>query len=164
MLRKGQPLGAVDELPDGGRITGSGHGSLLCGGSTVINEVTQGGTMIRALLVAALLLTACDGGGEAQEEAEPEPTIEDRSYLVGTFISWEPVDDARGYANFTVTNNGTTTATAECSVSVSNDFGNFGFDKLVGETVPAGETISLRMALDVGEGSALINEGEVTDC
>jgi hypothetical protein len=63
-----------------------------------------------------------------------------------------------------VTNNGSTTATAECTVRVSNDFGNFGFDFMVGEEVPPGETISGRMALSVGGGSFLIDDGEVTDC
>lgn len=84
--------------------------------------------------------------------------------LVGTFVEWVPVDEANGYAHFTIKNNGTTTVTAECTVSVSNDFGNFGFDSLVGEQIAPGETISGRMAISVSEGSFLINEGEVKDC
>ena len=42
--------------------------------------------------------------------------------------------------------------------------GNFGFDILVGEPIEAGETISGRIPIDVGEGALLINEGEVEDC
>ncbi len=44
---------------------------------------------------------------------------------------------------------------AECTVKVSNDFGNFGFDYMAGEELAPRETMSGRMALDVGEGSAL---------
>ena len=86
------------------------------------------------------------------------------NHLVGTFIKWEPVDEANGYAYISIKNNGSSTATAECTVRVSNDFGNFGFDFMVGEDIPAGETWTGRMALSVGEGSLLINKGIVEDC
>jgi hypothetical protein len=84
--------------------------------------------------------------------------------VTGTFVRWEAVDDKRGYAYFTATNHGTETVTAECKVSVRNDFGNFGFDSLVGEQIAPGETLSGRMSISVGDGSQLINQGEVTDC
>lgn len=87
-----------------------------------------------------------------------------RASITGSFIRWEPVDDARGYAVFTVTNNGSAAGTAKCSVSVRNEFGNFGFDSLVGETVGAGQTRTFRLALSVGSGSRLINTGTVKDC
>lgn len=53
---------------------------------------------------------------------------------------------------------------AECNVSVSNDFGNFGVDVMTGEYIEPGDTRRFRMLLDVSEGAFLINEGEVTDC
>lgn len=84
--------------------------------------------------------------------------------VTGAFVGWDPDDDVHGYVVFTITNHGSQTETARCSVRVSNDFGNFGFDSLVGETVGPGQTINGRMAISVGEGSALINKGEVSDC
>jgi hypothetical protein len=84
--------------------------------------------------------------------------------LVGRFIRWEPVDESSGYAYIEVQNRGATSAVAECTVRVSNDFGDFGFDYLVGETIAAGDTLSGRVPIDVGEGSFTINHGEVTDC
>ncbi len=84
--------------------------------------------------------------------------------LTGTFDHWEPVDDGHGHAYFAVTNNGSAAATAECTVQVRDDFGDFGFDSLVGETVEPGKTITGRMALSVGKGSFLINSGSVTNC
>ena len=39
-----------------------------------------------------------------------------------------------------------------------------GFDCRVGEDVPAGQTITGRIAINVGEGSFLIDKGTVTDC
>jgi hypothetical protein len=126
--------------------------------------------LIVALLIIGGLYYGVVGGGRGSggpsagstlaPTAQPSPAKE----LVGTFIRWEPVDEANGYAYIEVKNNGTTTATAECTVRVGNDFGNFGFDFMVGEEIPPGETFSGRMALSVGEGSFLINEGEVTDC
>ena len=106
-----------------------------------------------------------DGGSSrtptpAADQDEDEPNRN----LVGRFIEWEAVDDAHGYAYFEIENTGSSAATAECTIRVSNDFGNFGFDVLVGERVPAGDTISGRIPLDVGEGSFQINKGEVTDC
>jgi hypothetical protein len=86
------------------------------------------------------------------------------SSLTGRFIRWEPVDEANGYAYISVTNHGSTAGVAECTVTVRNDFGDFGFDYMVGETIGAGETFSGRMAINVGEGSFLINQGDVTDC
>jgi hypothetical protein len=128
---------------------------------------------IRILIVCigvVLALTACDGGGNegggdggGGDGGNGGNGAEEKN-LTGTFIRWEPVDDARGYAYFSVTNHGSTEALAECTIKVSNDFGNFGFDYLVGEPVGPGETINGRVALDVGEGSFLINEGEVTNC
>jgi hypothetical protein len=114
--------------------------------------------------LAALGFYGCIRGGDdstTPAARTPEPATK---HLVGTFLRWEPVDDSRGYAYFKITNNGSTTETAKCTIKVENDFGNFGFDYLVGESVPAGDTIRGRIALDVGEGSFLIDRGEVTDC
>jgi hypothetical protein len=103
-------------------------------------------------------------GGDADSSSERSAPAETNTNITGRFISWEPVDDARGYASFSVTNHGSAAAEATCTVRVSNDFGNFGFDYMVGETIGAGDTRNFRMALNVDEGSFLINEGEVTDC
>lgn len=86
------------------------------------------------------------------------------NHLTGKFLEWVPVDEGNGYAYFSITNSGTTTETATCSISVKNDFGNFGFDSLVGESVGAGQTITGKIPLSVSKGSFLINSGEVTDC
>lgn len=120
----------------------------------------------RLLLIGALAVLGIawwvsqsnNAGGAANT---PPPAAK---HLTGAFISWEPVDDAHGYAYFSVTNSGTTTVTATCIVSVSNDFGNFGFDGLAGEPVGPGQTINGKIALSVGEGSYSINKGSVRDC
>jgi hypothetical protein len=111
--------------------------------------------LIAVLVGVGILISILNGGSGSGSGS---------SNLTGRFIRWEAVDDARGYAYFEVTNRGSQTATAECTIRVRNDFGNSGFDILVGEQVPAGETISGRIALDVGEGSFLIDQGEVTNC
>ena len=116
------------------------------------------------IVVGAYLLFGRGGSGDNDDNGSDGGTAPAAKHLTGEFVLWEPVDDAHGYAYFTVTNNGTTTETAECTIKVDNDFGNFGFDYLVGERVGPGETISGKVALDVGEGSFLINHGEVTDC
>jgi hypothetical protein len=105
-----------------------------------------------------------DPAGGTAVEATPAVTAAPAKRLVGRFIRWEAVDEKNGYAYFSGTNNRSEKATAECTVSVKNDIGNFGFDIMVGEDVAAGETISGKMALSVGQGSFLINEGEVTNC
>jgi hypothetical protein len=108
-------------------------------------------------LVIAILGGNPDGGGE--EEEDPASTN-----IVGEFLYWEPVDEERGYAYIRVTNHGSTRATAECTVSVENDFGDFGFDYMVGESIGPGESFEGRMAINVGSGSFTIDSGEVTDC
>ena len=65
---------------------------------------------------------------------------------------------------FSITNSGAETATAKCFIRVQDDFGDFGFDGLVGEEVGPGQTITGRIPISVGTGSFLINHGEVTDC
>lgn len=117
--------------------------------------------LLIGLLVLLGIIVANQNSSGSSDRSNRSTT---NSNLVGRFVSWEPVDDSSGYANFTITNRGSSSATAECSVRVSNDFGDFGFDSMVGERVPAGEAIALRMALDVGEGSFTINDGEITDC
>lgn len=104
-----------------------------------------------AIVLAALVLGGCGPGGGSKN-------------LTGTFLRWQPVDSANGYAYFTVTNNGASTAVAKCTVNVRDDFGDFGFDTLVGETVPAGQTVTLKMAIGMGKGSLLVNHGTVKDC
>jgi hypothetical protein len=118
-----------------------------------------GPIILIALVMVAVWWFVYRGDGST----EVDDAIQNAS-LVGRFVSWEPVDDARGYVNFTITNRGSSSATAECRITVTNSFGDFGFDSLVGERIPAGETVRLRMAINVGEGSFLIDEGEVTDC
>lgn len=101
-----------------------------------------------------------DERSEPREAAEPEEV----KNVTGTFLRWEPVDDARGYAHFSVTNNGDKAVTVTCTISVRNDFGDFGFDSLVGERIAAFDTLSGKIPINVGEGSFLIEEGEVKDC
>ena len=121
--------------------------------------------VVVGLIVVGIIISAINsGGGPGPTQRGGGDDSEPNGNLVGRFIRWEPVDEARGYAYFEITNRGTSTATAECTIEVRNDFGNFGFDILVGERVPAGETISGRIPINVGEGSFLIDEGEVSDC
>jgi hypothetical protein len=70
--------------------------------------------------------------------------------LTGAFVSWEAVSDSAGYMHFTVTNNGTTSERATCTIQVQDDFGDFGFDYMTGTVVAPGQTISLRAPLNVG--------------
>lgn len=116
-----------------------------------------------ALGLLAVLLVGC-GTGATPHPATPTPVPEPTGVIVGAFVRWQSVDDRNGYAYFTLTNTGSTPATATCTISVRNDFGNFGFDFLVGEIVQPGETVSGRIPISVGSGSRLINSGEVTDC
>lgn len=104
-----------------------------------------------------------DGGGNAPGISAPT-SAPATSNLTGKFLSWEPVHEANGDAHFSVTNNGTSAAAAKCSISVRNDFGNFGFDSLVGETVAPGQTITGKIPISVSRGSFLINSGDVKDC
>lgn len=108
------------------------------------------------------LLAFVYGGKGAPSGSSGES--DNRQSLTGEFLRWEPVDDSRGYAYFTITNHGSTPATAKCTIRVSNDFGDFGFDFLVGEDVRPGQTINRKIPISVGKGSFLINEGEVSDC
>lgn len=112
------------------------------------------GILVVLGLIGAFV-AGCDGGGGAAQETK---------HLSGTFLSWLPVDEGHGYAYFSIKNDGTTAATAKCMISVKNDFGDFGFDALVGEAVGPGQTIKGRVPLSVGKGSFLINAGEVKDC
>lgn len=114
--------------------------------------------VITAALTVGIVWFLFFRGGGVEPESEPE------SELVGEFVRWEAVDDARGWAFFTVTNEGGSPAEATCSVSVFNDFGNFGVNIMSGERVGAGATISRRIAIDVDEGAFSVDEGEVTDC
>jgi hypothetical protein len=84
--------------------------------------------------------------------------------ITGTFVDWNPVDDSSGYALFTLHNSGAASGVAKCTISVKDDFGDFGFDSLVGETVEPGQTVSRRLPINVGKGSYKINHGEVKDC
>ncbi|MDO8484283.1 MAG: hypothetical protein Q7S35_04995 [Candidatus Limnocylindrales bacterium] len=119
--------------------------------------------LIALVVVAWAIFGGGNSGNSVSATVAPAAPVE-VSHLTGSFVRWEPVDEANGYAYFTVTNSGTTTETATCTVRVENDFGNFGFDILVGEPVGPGETISGRLPLSVGEGSFLINQGEVNNC
>lgn len=109
---------------------------------------------MRVIAILVLVLSAC-------APAE-KPDLSD---IHGAFVNWEPVDDDRGYAIFTVTNDGTEAGTAQCIVQVLNDFGNFGTDSMAGERIEAGDTRSFRIAMTVPDGGGLlINRGTVTNC
>lgn len=84
--------------------------------------------------------------------------------ITGTFVAWDPVDDSSGYALFTLHNSGTASGVAKCTISVKDDFGDFGFDSLVGETVELGQRVSGKIPINVGKGSFKMNHGEVKDC
>jgi hypothetical protein len=119
--------------------------------------------LVAVVVVAYLAVGRGNSGGS--DSATPPPAAPAAvSHLTGTFLRWEPVDEQNGYAYFSITNTGTSTETATCTISVENDFGDFGFDILVGEPVGPGETISGNIPISVGEGSFLINKGEVTNC
>lgn len=84
--------------------------------------------------------------------------------ITGTFVGWTAVDSAHGYANITLTNNGDTEATANCTVEVTDDFGDTGFDYL-SESVPAHQSTTGRIALTVtGNGAMNVTTGTVKDC
>jgi hypothetical protein len=115
-----------------------------------------------AVLIMLLVATAC--GGNARRNGGHGATNAEQEHLSGTFIRWEPVDSARGYAYFSVTNNGASEAVAKCMVMVFDEYGNFDFDYLGGQKVRSGATIYGKVELDVGEGSTLPHSGDVTDC
>ncbi|HLX34865.1 MAG TPA: hypothetical protein VKR30_06420 [Candidatus Limnocylindrales bacterium] len=107
------------------------------------------------LLLVGVAITAVGGGKTGTGAARN---------LTGTFVSWQPVDDGHGYAFFTVTNLGSSPEEPKCTVKVSDDFGDFGFDILVGQSVSPGQTLSGDIPLSVGKGAFLMNHGSVTDC
>jgi hypothetical protein len=80
------------------------------------------------------------------------------------FAGWARVDDAHGYAYVSITNSSTSAATAKCLISAKDDFGDFGFDSLMGEAVGAGQTVQVKIPISVSKGSFLINSREVTGC
>lgn len=121
------------------------------------------GIGIFVVLVVALAIAGSGHPDSSPNAAAPAATSAAK-HLTGKFLSWQAVDDAHGYAFFSITNSGTTTETATCTISVEDDFGDFGFDALVGEPVGPGKTISGNIPLSVGKGSFLINRGEVKDC
>lgn len=85
--------------------------------------------------------------------------------VTGTLDRWAAIDSAHGYASFTLTNSGDSTVTATCTVEVSDDFGDIGYDQLAGVPVPAYESVTGRIALTVtGNGAANVNNGTVKDC
>ena len=123
--------------------------------------------LIGVLLLIGIAVAFVSGNDEGEATPTDRPVQDDdepNARITGEFLRWEPVDEENGYAYFSITNHGPEDGVAECTIEVRNDFGDFGFDILVGESIEAGETIRSRIPIDVGEGSFLINEGEVTDC
>ena len=116
-----------------------------------------------AIVVVLLVVGYASGAGKGSSGGSSGGNS-GANHLTGKFVDWVPVDEANGYAFFSITNSGTSTETATCTIRVKNDFGNFGFDYLVGEEVGPGQTVTGKLPLRVGEGSFLINHGEVTDC
>ena len=120
------------------------------------------GLGLGGIFIIAYAVNLANKGGSGGAPAAQPPAA--GKHLTGTFLSWTAVDDAHGYAYFSVTNSGSVTETAECTIDVRDDFGDFGFDSLVGESVGPGATVSGKMALNVGKGAFLINKGSVKDC
>ena len=88
-----------------------------------------------ALAVVVWLAFSRGNSGSSADTTPPPAAAPEVSHLTGEFVRWEPVDEQNGYAHFSITNTGSATEVATCTISVSNDFGNFGFDSLVGEEV-----------------------------
>lgn len=103
------------------------------------------------VVLAAVIWVSCStlsGGGD----------------VTGRFIRWEPIDSRHGYALISVTNHGDKSAHVTCTVEVSNDFGDFGFDA-IDEDIGPGQTTQGRVALVVqNEGALSVIHGEVKDC
>jgi hypothetical protein len=92
------------------------------------------------------------------------PTPEPSADLHGKFLYWEPVSDSRGYAHISITNRSDVPGTAYCYVEVSDSFGDSGWDSLTGEEIAPHYTSRGKVPIDVGQGSWLIDHGEVRDC
>lgn len=118
-----------------------------------VNNTARG-----CLAVVVIVLVLGWVGSQASQTSAPA------NDLTATFDNWEPVDDGNGYAYFSITNRGTASAVAKCTVTVKDDLGDFGFDSLVGETVGPGQTVHGKMAISVGKGSYLVNTGTVDRC
>lgn len=81
------------------------------------------------------------------------------------FVRWEPIDASRGYAYISLVNEGSSAGTAKCVVEVKSDFGDIGFDILVGIDLAPGERWDGRVPLTVsGDGAFLVTLGSVRDC
>ncbi len=84
--------------------------------------------------------------------------------VTGT-ATWLPVDTAHGYALVTLTNSGSEDATATCTVEATTDFGDMGFDSMVGENIPAGQTVTAKFPLTIQNESAFkVTSVTVKDC
>lgn len=120
---------------------------------------------IMPLAFVAALIAGCDAQPSPDSESPiATASAEDRSGLIGTFIGWDAIDDARGYAIITVHNNTTGEFTLECTVTVTSDFGDTGSGVMEPETLLPEQEVSVQVAINVGDGAGAINDGEVTDC
>lgn len=73
-----------------------------------------------ALAVVAWVAFSAGNSGRSDSSTPPPAAPAEVSHLTGTFLRWEPVDEANGYAYFSITNSGATTEIAECKISVKN--------------------------------------------
>jgi hypothetical protein len=109
---------------------------------------------IVSLLATTVVLATAGCGGSGGSSAS----------VSGTVDQWLPVDAGHGYALVTFTNDGTDTATVTCTVEVSDDFGDRGWD-YIDITLAPGESQKGRVALTVqSDGAYKVNGGVVKEC
>jgi hypothetical protein len=149
MCGKPSPGGAVHDYHIPGKTASRG------GSATTAAKKKQGNPLvglIALVVLAALGWSVCNGA------------LGGGSDITGRYVGWVPVDAGHGYALISVTNTGDSTETAKCTVEVTDDFGDAGWDVL-DQPIDAGQTFRGRVPLTVqNNGAYKIDHGEVKDC
>jgi hypothetical protein len=91
------------------------------------------------------------------------------SRVTGTYDGWLPLKGGHGYALITLTNSGSSSVRAKCTIEVSTPSGDTGYDELFNMlptiTVPAGGTVHERIPLTVTANAAAdVTTGTVKNC
>jgi len=116
---------------------------------------TPGQTLVGVIVVVAVVwfvATQCHGSGSG-------------SQITGRVVDYQAVDAGHLQVVVELTNQGSDTATANCTVEATTPYGDMGFDYLAGESVGPGETKTGTVGLIIqNNAAALVNQVEVKDC
>ena len=120
------------------------------------NEPTTPGQALAGLILIAAVIwfvaTQCHGSTS-------------ESQVTGRVVDYQAVDAGHLQVTVELMNQGSETATANCTVSATTPYGDMGFDYLAGESLGPGETKTGTVGLVIqNDAAALVNQVEVKDC